>query len=42
MSEVTVEEAINNPKTLLKQVAAGEEIIIVEQDKPVARLSPVH
>ncbi len=30
MSEVTVEEAINNLKTLLKQVAAGEEIIIVE------------
>lgn len=40
MSKVTVEEAINNLKTLLKQVAAGEEIIIVEQDKAVARLLP--
>lgn len=40
MSKVTVEEAINNLKTLLEQVAAGKEIIIVEQDKPVARLLP--
>lgn len=40
MTKVTVDEAINNIKNLLKRVAAGEEIIIVEQDKPVAHLSP--
>ncbi len=36
MSKVSVEEAVRNLKALLEQVAAGEEIIIVEQDKPVA------
>lgn len=40
MSKVTVEEAINNLKTLIEKVAAGEEIIIVEQNKAVARLLP--
>ncbi len=40
MSKVSVEEAVSNLKALLEQVAAGEEIIIVEQDKPVARLVP--
>lgn len=40
MSKVSVEEAARNLKALLEQVAAGEEIILVEQDKPVARLVP--
>lgn len=40
MSKVSVEEAVSNLKALLEQVAAGEEVIIVEQDKPVARLVP--
>jgi antitoxin (DNA-binding transcriptional repressor) of toxin-antitoxin stability system len=38
MSKVSVEEAARNLKALLEQVAAGEEVILVEQDKPVARL----
>ena len=40
MSKVSVEEAVRNLKSLLEQVAAGEEVIIVEQDQPVARLLP--
>ncbi len=40
MSKVSVEEASRNLKALLEQVAAGEEVILVEQDKPVARLVP--
>jgi prevent-host-death family protein len=40
MSKVSVEEAARNLKALLEQVAAGEEVILVEQDKPVARLVP--
>jgi prevent-host-death family protein len=40
MSKVTVEEAARNLKALLERVAAGEEIILVEQNKQVARLVP--
>ena len=40
MTKVNVEEAVRNLKALLEQVAAGEEVIIVEQDKTVARLVP--
>ncbi len=40
MSKVSVEEAILNLKAFLEQVAAGEEIVIVDRDKPVARLVP--
>ena len=40
MSKVSVEEAILNFKAFLEQVAAGEEVIIVDRDKPVARLVP--
>ena len=40
MSKVSVEEAARNLKALLKQVAAGEEVILVDRDKPVARLVP--
>jgi prevent-host-death family protein len=40
MSKVSVEEAARNLKALLEQVAAGEEVILVERDKPVARLVP--
>ena len=40
MSKVSVEEAILNLKTLLEQVAGGEEVVIIDQDKPVARLVP--
>ena len=40
MSKVNVEEAAHDLKDLLKRVAAGEEIILVEHDKPVARIVP--
>ncbi len=40
MFKVNVSEASRNLKALLEQVEAGEEIILVEEDKPVARLVP--
>lgn len=40
MFKVSVEEAARNLKALLERVAAGEEVILVEGDKPVARLVP--
>lgn len=40
MPKISVEEAARNLKALLEQVAAGEEVILVERDKPVARLVP--
>ena len=42
MSKISVEEASRNLKVLLEEVAAGKEVIIVDRDKPVARLvSPI-
>ena len=40
MLKISVEEAAANLKTLLEQVAKGEEIILLEQNKIVARLVP--
>ncbi|MEM8722250.1 MAG: type II toxin-antitoxin system prevent-host-death family antitoxin [Cyanobacteria bacterium P01_G01_bin.39] len=40
MHKVSVEEAARNLKALLNWVAAGEEVILVDRDKPVARLVP--
>ena len=40
MSKVSVEEAARNLKALLERVVAGEEVILVDRDKPVARLVP--
>lgn len=40
MSKISVEEASRNLKALLERVAKGEEVILVEEDKPVARLVP--
>jgi prevent-host-death family protein len=40
MPKVSVEEAARNLKALLDRVAAGEEVILVDRDKPVARLVP--
>ncbi len=37
MSKISVEEASRNLKKLLEKVAAGEEVILVEQDRVVAR-----
>lgn len=41
MITVNVREAKTNLSRLLAQVEAGEEVIIVRDDKPVARLTPV-
>jgi antitoxin (DNA-binding transcriptional repressor) of toxin-antitoxin stability system len=38
---ISVEEAARNLKSLLEQVARGEEVILLEQDKAVARLVPL-
>ena len=40
MFKITVEEAACNLKALLERVAKGEEVILVEQGKAVARLVP--
>ncbi len=40
MFKIGVEEASGQLKALLKRVAAGEEVILVEQDREVARLVP--
>jgi antitoxin (DNA-binding transcriptional repressor) of toxin-antitoxin stability system len=37
---ISVEEAAMNLKSLLERVARGEEVILLEQDKAVARLVP--
>ena len=41
MTTVNVHEAKTNLSRLLKQVEAGEEVIIARNGKPVARLTPV-
>ena len=41
MITVNVREAKTNLSRLLAQVEAGEEVIIVRDGKPVARLAPV-
>jgi antitoxin (DNA-binding transcriptional repressor) of toxin-antitoxin stability system len=38
--KISVEEVAANLKTLLEQVAKGEEVILLEQNKVVARLVP--
>ena len=41
MKTVNVHEAKTNLSKLLKQVAAGEEVVIARDGKPVARLLPI-
>lgn len=40
MLKITVEEAAKNLKFLLERVARGEEVILLAQDRAVARLVP--
>ncbi|MBN3963292.1 hypothetical protein [Nostoc sp. NMS8] len=40
MLRISVEEAAIDLKSLLERVARGEEVILLEQDKAVARLVP--
>ncbi|XGV94474.1 MAG: type II toxin-antitoxin system Phd/YefM family antitoxin [Leptolyngbya sp. BL-A-14] len=41
MLRISVEEAADNLTSLLQRVAAGEEIVLTEQEKAVARLVPL-
>lgn len=41
MSSVNIHQAKTNLSQLLRRVAAGEEIIISNSGKPVARLVPI-
>ncbi|MBW4695132.1 MAG: type II toxin-antitoxin system Phd/YefM family antitoxin [Lyngbya sp. HA4199-MV5] len=41
MLRISIEEAASNLKALLQQVAQGEEIVLVEDEKAVARLVPL-
>jgi antitoxin (DNA-binding transcriptional repressor) of toxin-antitoxin stability system len=41
MLKVGVDEAAANLKVLLEQVAKGEEIILIQQDRAIARLVPL-
>lgn len=41
MTEVGVHEAKTHLSRLLRRVAAGEEIVIVRRNEPVAKLVPV-
>ncbi|NLX20365.1 MAG: type II toxin-antitoxin system prevent-host-death family antitoxin [Phycisphaerae bacterium] len=41
MITVTIEDAGGKFTELLRRAAGGEEIIITEQGKPIARLSPM-
>lgn len=40
MLRISVEEAAIDLKSLLERVARGEEVILLQQDKAVARLVP--
>ena len=41
MDTVTINTAEANLPQLLKRVEAGEEIIVIRDDKPVARIVPI-
>ena len=41
MSIVTIQDAQANFPAILARVAAGESLVLVDQDKPVAELKPV-
>jgi antitoxin (DNA-binding transcriptional repressor) of toxin-antitoxin stability system len=38
---VDIEKTQSNLKELLSQVVDGQEIVIMEGDKPIARISPI-
>ena len=40
MFKISIEDAADQLKALLERVARGEEVILVEQDREVARLVP--
>jgi prevent-host-death family protein len=41
MLSVTIDEMQRDPSKYLRQVEAGETIVIVEADKPIAELRPI-
>ena len=42
MPTVTIEEAQNTLSELIHRLTPGEEVVITENDQPVARLVPTH
>jgi antitoxin (DNA-binding transcriptional repressor) of toxin-antitoxin stability system len=40
MLKITVEQASRDLKVILKQVAEGEEVLLIDRDQVVARLVP--
>jgi antitoxin (DNA-binding transcriptional repressor) of toxin-antitoxin stability system len=40
MLRINFDEIVNNLKPLLERVAGGEEIVLMDQDREVARLLP--
>lgn len=40
MLKITVEQASRDLKVILKQVTAGEEVLLIDRDQVVARLVP--
>ncbi|MFZ0547473.1 MAG: hypothetical protein WAM60_18650 [Candidatus Promineifilaceae bacterium] len=41
MKNITVQEIQHDLTTLLQRVKAGETLVILEEDKPVAEIKPV-
>ncbi len=41
MLRISVEEAARNLKALLERVTKGEEVVLLEQEKAIARLVPL-
>ena len=41
MSTITFEEMLQNPHTFLQRIGAGESLLILQANKPVAKLTPL-
>jgi antitoxin (DNA-binding transcriptional repressor) of toxin-antitoxin stability system len=41
MTQVTLEEATDRIEELIRQAQSGEEVIIMEDDQPIAQIIPV-
>jgi antitoxin (DNA-binding transcriptional repressor) of toxin-antitoxin stability system len=41
MSTITVQDAQSNFPAVLARIAAGESLVIVDQDKPIAEIKPI-
>jgi antitoxin (DNA-binding transcriptional repressor) of toxin-antitoxin stability system len=41
MSTITVQDAQSNFPAVLARIAAGESVVLVDQDKPIAEIKPI-